>query len=686
MYAYNSIDSGNNLNWDFMSFADTIFVGASATGANDGTNWTNAYKYLQDALADANSNPCINEIWVAEGTYYPDANSANPSGTGDRNATFRLIDGVAIYGGFIGVETSLSQQSWEANKTILSGDLAGDDSTGGNNSENSYHVVTANGVSATAVLDGFMITAGNADGNTPDYFAGGMYNISASPTVANCLFVSNSASETGGGMLNSDSNPKIINCSFRNNVARVGSGLHNVFGTPTIIDCIFTGNSAVDPGIGGGVSNAFSNPLLINCVFVANSVSATGSAIWNHDSNTTVINCTFSSNLGGDAIRGATDSNITMTNCIVWNDSISTTGTDTITYSNIQGGWSGAGNINNDPCFVRAPNDGGDGWGDDPITAGVDEGANDDFGDLHLMPGSPCIDAGDNSAVPADIADLDNDGNTTEPIPWDIDGDMRVIDGNSSGTATVDMGFDEVIWDGVQGMAPEDPPVTLNPGGGPNDPNVETLVVFDNNSVTDANVTVVEMNTTVNPPEKGFQTLGSGRTLRVDTSLANGEFLMTVVIPFEAGDLPPEADPTAVDLMYWDTSSDDWQLAVKGNSEPVGTRWREIAPDDPPPTLETLVSRPLSDYGIFWGPATAKGFVWANVDHATDFEGFAHNIADLDLDGDVDLRDFAVLGLTWLLEDGDIGYNSVCDISNSADHIIDEYDLKIFADNWLAGK
>jgi len=75
----------------------TIYIDAGASGANDGTSWVDAYNYLQDALAVAQDG---NDIWVAEGTYKPDVNSAKPGGTGDDTAAFQLINGVAIYGGF----------------------------------------------------------------------------------------------------------------------------------------------------------------------------------------------------------------------------------------------------------------------------------------------------------------------------------------------------------------------------------------------------------------------------------------------------------------------------------------------------------------------------------------------------------------------------------------------------------
>jgi len=85
---------------------------------------------------------------------------------------------------------------------------------------------------------------------------------------------------------------------------------------------------------------------------------------------------------------------------------------------------------NNGAMFVRMPSHGDDGWGDDPATPNIDEGANDDFGDLSLTSASPCIDAGDNSKIPTDINDIDGDGNIGEPITGltDLNGNPRFID------------------------------------------------------------------------------------------------------------------------------------------------------------------------------------------------------------------------------------------------------------------
>lgn len=109
----------------------------------------------------------------------------------------------------------------------------------------------------------------------------------------------------------------------------------------------------------------------------------------------------------------------TLNNCILWGNSsgqitLQDGATASITYSDVQGGWSGEGNIDADPLFADAN-------GTDGII-----GTEDD--NLRLSYGSPCIDAGDNVAVPADISDLDDDGNTTEQIPWDLDGHSRFVD------------------------------------------------------------------------------------------------------------------------------------------------------------------------------------------------------------------------------------------------------------------
>jgi len=144
------------------------------TGAGDCSSWVDACT-LQTALTGAAS---IDEIWVMQGTHTP--------GTA-RTDTFQLISGLAVYGGFVGTETALGQRNPTAYPTILSGDIG----TIGDNTDNIYHVVTGSGTDSTAILDGFTIDAGSANGPYPDGIDGGMYNDGGSPTLANITFSNN---------------------------------------------------------------------------------------------------------------------------------------------------------------------------------------------------------------------------------------------------------------------------------------------------------------------------------------------------------------------------------------------------------------------------------------------------------------------------------------------------------------
>jgi hypothetical protein len=93
-----------------------------------------------------------------------------------------------------------------------------------------------------------------------------------------------------------------------------------------------------------------------------------------------------------------------------------------VSFCDVKGGHTGTGNIDTDPLFADIS-------GPDP-----------NLWDLRLQPTSPCIDAGDDSSLPADTADLDNDGNTAEPIPYDLDDRDRIVDGDCNDTLIVDMG------------------------------------------------------------------------------------------------------------------------------------------------------------------------------------------------------------------------------------------------------
>lgn len=269
------------------------YVNINAGGNNDGSSWANAFVSLQDALSAAASG---DEIWVAAGIYR--------STTGiDRSISFVLKNGVALYGGFAGTETSRTQRKWDVNETVLSGNIGAP----GEIADNSFHVVVADGTNATAVLDGFTITGGNANGTTDERKrGGGMYNDGGSPTVKNCRFVSNRAEKDGGGIFTYNASPSVTDCTFvENSAGEHGGGMHIWWNasSPVLTNCTFSSNTAY---WGGGVCTYLSAaPKFIECVFEHNFASGYGGAMFHEDGRPEVLRSVFSGNravLDGGAI------------------------------------------------------------------------------------------------------------------------------------------------------------------------------------------------------------------------------------------------------------------------------------------------------------------------------------------------------------------------------------------------
>jgi len=366
------------------------------------------YPLIQDAIDAANPG---DEIEVAPGTYYEAVNFNGRA--------------VRLY------------SSAGASVTTINGGGA-------------YHVVQCvSGEDAETVLEGFTITGGRANGSGADGKGGGMYNGSgsnprvidctftgnsagygggmnnweSSPRVTNCTFSSNLASGSGGGMYNWHSNPIVADCTFSSNSGQYGAGMLNYYSNPAVTNCTFTGNSATSGG--GGVYNWNGTPTVTNCIFTGNSAIWRGGAMYNALSSPTVNNCIFTGNSavygggmnssgGSPTVTGCTltgnsagygggiyswESGPQVTNCILWsNGTDEISGPASVSYSDVQHGWPGEGNIDADPLFIGGR-------------------------DLHLQPGSPCIDAGNSTAV-------------TEP--HDLDGNARVQG------AAVDMGAYEV--------------------------------------------------------------------------------------------------------------------------------------------------------------------------------------------------------------------------------------------------
>jgi predicted outer membrane repeat protein len=283
---------------------EIIYVDDDADGFNLGTSWENALNSLQDALLLAYFSDGPVEIRVAEGVYTPDRGlGIRP---GDQNASFELINGVTIKGGY-NVTTSGDRggprnyiRDTNLFKSVLSGDLNADDDRG-MISDNSVHVVTSIRADETAVLDGFTITDSGFPGpRTASYtHSSGMYNDNSSPTLIDCTFSENGAPEIGAGMYNVNSNPVLINCTFSENATpEGGSGMYNENSSPTLTNCTFVGNNT--GGSGAGMYNVNSNPVLLNCMFTDNIAGRGGGGMYNYNSSPMLTNCTFSENTGGE--------------------------------------------------------------------------------------------------------------------------------------------------------------------------------------------------------------------------------------------------------------------------------------------------------------------------------------------------------------------------------------------------
>ncbi len=221
----------------------------------------------------------------------------------------------------------------------------------------------------------------------------------SSPTISYCIIRNNEAQLGGGVFCFADSYPLIINCEIAENVAGGGGGVFvYVDSCPIVVSCVIRGNTA--DGYGGGVrvNGAGSSIELYSCLIIGNSAIDDYGGI---DSRpfSTIINCTISNNHSdGNYGAGGLDSGSIIKNCIVrgntagglWPNNMRYWETQ-ITYSNIQGGVGGTGNIDADPYF-----------------------ANPAAGDYRLVYPSPCLDAGDPAYTP-------------DPNEYDVAGNPRVV-------------------------------------------------------------------------------------------------------------------------------------------------------------------------------------------------------------------------------------------------------------------
>jgi hypothetical protein len=277
-------------------------------------------------------------------------------------STISLNKEIKVYGGFAGTEATRDGRNWATRPTILDG-------------QNAVLCVSVN--SARAALDGFRITKGNGiSGGISLGTCGPVYCLDDATIITNCAIYNNYANQ-GGGISSNGFTGIISNCLVYNNTAFEGGGIYLFNGAlPAIVNCTVYGNHGY---FGGGMNHyEDTHSIITNCIIWGNTADY-GPQIYKYASASSYIYC------------------------------------------DVQGGYSGAGNINSDPLLVNALN-----------------------GNFHLKPGSPCIDAGTNTPI--------------NFVGWnvlpekDFDGNPRIMDGNHDTIAQVDMGAYEYRTPGLPSL------------------------------------------------------------------------------------------------------------------------------------------------------------------------------------------------------------------------------------------
>lgn len=361
-----------------------IYVDDSATGADDGSSWIDAFTELQAALAVAWGG---NEIHVAAGTYLPDFDPDTGTHTQDPTASFVLKREVSLYGGFPDGGGTWAERNPSVHQSVLSGAVG---------PVPSEHVVSSadSKVDGATRLDGFVVTGGVAP---IDSSGGGLWLRTASPTVARCTFFDNSGERGGGLSAIWGADPWVVNCFFIGNQAAVshGGGAFSSGGNVRFVNCVFRGNSAAVAG--GGIAVDSGTALVAGCSLTNNSAGT----------------------VGGGAVAALETGGVTVSNSALWGN-IGGAGepelhngssqSPQVAHSDVDGsggsgsGWWAAqtitdlgGNIDADPQWVAPP------------------------ADLHLGTLSPLVGVGDDGYVPVDGGDVDLDGDAFETTDVDLD-------------------------------------------------------------------------------------------------------------------------------------------------------------------------------------------------------------------------------------------------------------------------
>ena len=459
-----------NSAFDIVPSADNIiYVTTTGAGLKNGSSWEDATPYLNVALSETSTMATKPTVWVAAGTYKGDGISTN---------AFTMTEGVNVYGGFAGTETSLEQRDAATNVTILDGQgtqrvlYQNKDYTettaavwDGFTIQNGGGILDGRGayIKAYATLRNCIITKNGCDtlSSNNDRKGGGVYVddgtldnckihdnhiisttsakvygggvfmtegqilnceiydnecIETSPNVStadgggvyienhssskisrieNCNIHDNNTSGAGGGVFvrpyNTNYKTEVINCRIENNIAEENGGGVYMTNSTTMIGCIIANNTATENG-GGVYVGYYVNNQIINCSVVNNTTAASGGG----------ISSLYYS---------------TITNTIVWGNKKGTSSSQlyfngssqpTITYSAIEGGFAGTGNIN-----LSSDNLGNSSESSYPMFSSPSEGAGHEYSDGNwtLLDGSACVDNGVNEITGVTIPEKDLAGN-----------------------------------------------------------------------------------------------------------------------------------------------------------------------------------------------------------------------------------------------------------------------------------
>jgi hypothetical protein len=456
-------------------YVDIVAGGDTAPG----TDWSVAVKSIPEALNRA-AIPGVSEIWVkayANQTHYV------PSTSAGRSESFVLSSGVVLRGGFQGTEVTLDDRPTNLfDSTVLSGDIG---MTPNNRSDDAFHVVTLLSGGFT-ILDGFRVVSGNANGSGIDALGGGLTTDMSSGgnpdlQLLNLTFQNNHADERGGGMFLSRTSGVVSRVVCRDNsclkqnspgsftgqgggasLDQCGPGLY-------FFNSVFDGNRSIQ---GGGLHQTLPNaePILFqNCLWTDNLAQSGGGLYFKDAGGTTSLShCTVAYNIVGTTVGSAGGAGIR----VVGSGAGALDIQSSIVYRN-QGTFYSPGNpplqnpnsVETDTSTIvsatnsciqlsllvaTGPSSGTPAWFDATTCIQVDpEFTNGPTRDFTLAPTSPCLDAGNDSDLEQDLADLDGNMNFTELTPLDLgeqprEVDVPVVDTGSDGGnivgAVTDMG------------------------------------------------------------------------------------------------------------------------------------------------------------------------------------------------------------------------------------------------------